>query len=198
MTLEGKNIGFAMTGSFCTFSTVFQALPLLLETGANIIPILSPNAQTISTGFGTAEENIAKLESLCGKKSIKTIAEAEPIGPKKLLDALIIAPCTGNTLAKIAGGITDTSVTMAAKSTIRNSRPVILAVSTNDGLGGSAKNIGLLLNMKNIYFAPFGQDDPVKKKNSLVADMQRLAETTELALDGIQIQPLLLGPPDIK
>ncbi len=196
MNLEGKNIGFAMTGSFCTFSTVFRALPLLKNSGANLIPILSQHAQSISTRFGTAEENITRLEELCGRSIIKTIAEAEPIGPKKLLDALIIAPCTGNTLAKIANGVTDTSVTMAAKSTIRNSRPVILAVSTNDGLGGSAKNIGLLLNTKHIYFAPFGQDDPIKKKNSLVADMERLVETTELALDGIQIQPLLLGPPE--
>ena len=192
MNLSGKNIGFAMTGSFCTFAKVFEELENLQKTGANLIPIMSQNARSIDTRFGKAQDFIERLESITGNKLIQTIAEAEPIGPKKLLDALIVAPCTGNTLAKLANGITDTTVTMAAKSTIRNRRPVVLAVSTNDGLGGSAKNIGMLLNMKQIYFVPFRQDDPVHKSNSLVADMSKIEESVQMALDGGQLQPILL------
>ena len=192
MNLSGKNIGFAMTGSFCTFAKVFEELENLQKTGANFIPIMSKNAQSIDTRFGKARDFIEKLEHITGNKPIQTIAEAEPIGPKKLLDALVVAPCTGNTLAKLANGITDTTVTMAAKSTIRNKRPVVLAVSTNDGLGSSAKNIGMLLNMKQIYFVPFSQDDPVHKNNSLVADMSKIEESLQTALDGVQIQPILL------
>lgn len=192
MNLSGKNIGFAMTGSFCTFAKVFEELENLQKTGANLIPIMSQNARSIDTRFGKAQDFIERLESITGNKLIQTIAEAEPIGPKKLLDALIVAPCTGNTLAKLANGITDTTVTMAAKSTIRNKRPVVLAVSTNDGLGGSAKNIGMLLNMKQIYFVPFRQDDPVHKSNSLVADMSKIEESVQMALDGGQLQPILL------
>ncbi len=191
MILEGKNIGFAMTGSFCTFSIVMEELKELQKTGANIIPIVSQNVQSTDTRFGKAEDFIKQLETICGNKVIKTIKEAEPIGPKKLLDALLVAPCTGNTLAKLANGITDTGVTMAAKATMRNACPVVIAVSTNDGLGASAKNIGLLLNMKNIYFVPFGQDDPVKKCNSLVANMSKMRESLEMALEGVQIQPIL-------
>lgn len=192
MNLSGKNIGFAMTGSFCTFAKVFEELENLQKTGANFIPIMSQNAQSIDTRFGKARDFIEKLEHITGNKPIQTIAEAEPIGPKKLLDALVVAPCTGNTLAKLANGITDTTVTMAAKSTIRNKRPVVHAVSTNDGLGSSAKNIGMLLNMKQIYFVPFRQDDPVHKNNSLVADMSKIEESLQTALDGVQIQPILL------
>ena len=192
MNLSGKNIGFAMTGSFCTFAKVFEELESLQKTGANLIPIMSQNARSIDTRFGKAQDFIERLESITGNKLIQTIAEAEPIGPKKLLDALIVAPCTGNTLAKLANGITDTTVTMAAKSTIRNKRPVVLAVSTNDGLGGSAKNIGMLLNMKQIYFVPFRQDDPVHKGNSLVADMSKIEESVQMALDGGHLQPILL------
>lgn len=192
MNLSKKNIGFAMTGSFCTFAKVFEELENLQKTGANFIPIMSQNAQSIDTRFGKARDFIEKLEHITGNKPIQTIAEAEPIGPKKLLDALVVAPCTGNTLAKLANGITDTTVTMAAKSTIRNKRPVVLAVSTNDGLGSSAKNIGMLLNMKQIYFVPFRQDDPVHKNNSLVADMSKIEESLQTALDGVQIQPILL------
>lgn len=191
MNLEGKTIGFAMTGSFCTFAKVFEELPRLLETGANVLPIFSQNAQSTDTRFGKAIDFIEKIENLTQNKIIKTISEAEPIGPKKLLDALIIAPCTGNTLGKLANGITDTTVTMAAKSTIRNQKPVIIAVSTNDGLGASAKNIGMLLNMKNIYFVPFNQDDPIKKEKSLVADMSQIVKTAELALEGKQLQPII-------
>ena len=191
MNLKGKNIGFAMTGSFCTFAKVFEELPRLLETGANVLPIFSQNAQSTDTRFGKAIDFIEKIENLTQNKIIKTISEAEPIGPKKLLDALIIAPCTGNTLGKLANGITDTTVTMAAKSTIRNQKPVIIAVSTNDGLGASAKNIGMLLNMKNIYFVPFNQDDPIKKEKSLVADMSQIVKTAELALEEKQLQPII-------
>lgn len=191
MNLKGKTIGFAMTGSFCTFAKVFEELPRLLETGANVLPIFSQNAQSTDTRFGKAIDFIEKIENLTQNKIIKTISEAEPIGPKKLLDALIIAPCTGNTLGKLANGITDTTVTMAAKSTIRNQKPVIIAVSTNDGLGASAKNIGMLLNMKNIYFVPFNQDDPIKKEKSLVADMSQIVKTAELALEGKQLQPII-------
>ena len=191
MNLEGKNIGFAMTGSFCTFSSVIKELQTLQKSGANIIPILSQNAQSTDTRFGKATDFAKQLETITGNKIIKNIRDAEPIGPKELLDALLIAPCTGNTLAKLANGITDTCVTMAAKSTMRNRRPVVIAVSTNDGLGTSAKNIGMLLNMKNIYFVPFRQDDPVKKCNSLVAQMSKMQESLEKALDGIQIQPIL-------
>ena len=191
MNLKGKNIGFAMTGSFCTFAKVFEELPRLLETGANVLPIFSQNAQSTDTRFGKAIDFIEKIENLTQNKIIKTISEAEPIGPKKLLDALIIAPCPGNTLGKLANGITDTTVTMAAKSTIRNQKPVIIAVSTNDGLGASAKNIGMLLNMKNIYFVPFNQDDPIKKEKSLVADMSQIVKTAELALEEKQLQPII-------
>ncbi len=191
MNLEGKTIGFAMTGSFCTFAKVFEELPRLLETGATVLPIFSQNVQSTDTRFGKAIDFIEKIENLTQNKIIKTISEAEPIGPKKLLDALIIAPCTGNTLGKLANGITDTTVTRAAKSTIRNQKPVIIAVSTNDGLGASAKNIGLLLNMKNIYFVPFNQDDPIKKEKSLVADMSQIVKATELALEGKQLQPII-------
>lgn len=192
MILKEKNIGIAMTGSFCTFSNVITELRELQKTEANLIPILSYQAQSTDTRFGKAEDFIRRLEDICQHPVIKTIAEAEPIGPKKLLDALLIAPCTGNTLAKLANGITDTPVTMAAKACMRNSRPVVVAVSTNDGLGANAKNIGALLNMKQIYFVPFGQDDPFHKSNSLVAQMSKMRQSLESALDGVQLQPILI------
>jgi dipicolinate synthase subunit B len=157
----------------------------------DITPILSHNAANIDTRFFEAKAFKAKIEEITGKKIIETIAEAEPIGPKKLLDALVVAPCTGNTVAKLANGITDTSVTLAAKAHLRNSRPLIIAVSTNDGLGNNAKNIGALMNMKNVYLAPFGQDDCVNKANSLVADFSRIGEAVRAALSGRQLQPIL-------
>ncbi len=193
MDWNNKNIGFAMTGSFCTFAKVIAELEHLKKTGANLLPIFSQNTQTTDTRFGKADDFIKQVETITGNRIIRNIAEAEPIGPKKLIDALVIAPCTGNTLAKLANGITDTCVTMAAKSTIRNHRPVLIAISTNDGLGTSAKNIGQLLNMKNFYFVPFSQDDPIGKNNSLVADMSKIKDSLECALSGIQIQPLLQG-----
>ncbi|MBR5808543.1 MAG: dipicolinate synthase subunit B [Clostridia bacterium] len=191
MNLADKTIGFALTGSFCTFSRVLKELERVAETGAAVIPIMSEIAYSTDTRFGTAEEFKNRIETICKNPIIKTVKEAEPIGPKGYLDILVIAPCTGNTLAKLASGIADSSVTMAAKAHLRNQKPVVIAPSTNDGLGNAAKNIGLLLNNKNLYFVPFGQDDYVKKPNSLVADMTKILPSLELALDGEQLQPIL-------
>ena len=191
MDLSGTTIGFAMTGSFCTFSKVMKELELLSQTGANIIPIMSEMAYNTDTRFGTAASFREKMQSICKNDIIKSVKEAEPIGPKSYLDLLIIAPCTGNTLAKLANGITDSSVTMAAKAHLRNQKPVLIAVSTNDGLANAAKNIGMLLNGKSIFLVPFGQDDCIKKPNSLVADMKKIVEAAEYALDYKQLQPIL-------
>lgn len=190
--MKNKTIGFALTGSFCTFSYVIRELETLCQTGAKVLPIMSHNAYTTDTRFGSAEEFKNAIRRITGQEIIHRIAQAEPIGPKNLLDALVIAPCTGNTLAKLAWGITDTSVTMAAKATLRNGKPVIVAVSTNDGLGGSGKNIGMLSNQQNYYFVPYRQDDCISKPNSLVADMSKITETVTLALHGQQIQPVIM------
>ncbi|MDR3263872.1 MAG: dipicolinate synthase subunit B [Clostridiales bacterium] len=187
-----KRLGFAITGSFCTFKSVLTEIEKIKDY-YDIIPILSHNAANTDTRFFEAKAFKDKIEKLSGKGIIETISEAEPIGPKKLLDALIIAPCTGNTAAKLANGITDTSVTLAAKAHLRNGRPLIIAVSTNDGLGNNAKNIGILMSVKNIYFVPFGQDDHVNKSNSLVADFSKIKETVDEALEGRQIQPVLIA-----
>ena len=184
-------VGFALCGSFCTFASVFPVMEKLTEKH-EVIPIFSFNAATIDSRFGLAKEHLARAEAICGRKPIVTIAEAEPIGPKKLLDALVIAPCTGNTLAKLSHGIADTPVTMAAKSHLRNGRPVLIAVSTNDALSGAAENIGKLLARKNYYFVPFGQDDPAGKPNSMVADFSRIPEALQLAAEGKQLQPILI------
>ncbi len=191
MDLKGVKIGFALTGSFCTFSIVLPEIANLVKEGAVVVPIMSENASKTDTRFGKAEDFKNKIEELTGNKIITTIYEAEPIGPKNLLDLLVVAPCTGNTISKLACGITDTAVTMAAKASLRNENPLVLAVSTNDGLGASAKNIGMLLNSKNVYFVPFTQDDPEKKKNSLVARMELIVPTVKLAAERKQIQPLL-------
>ncbi|MCH5194498.1 MAG: dipicolinate synthase subunit B [Oscillospiraceae bacterium] len=191
--LKGKKIGFAVCGSFCTFKKAFAEVQRLVDEGAEVTAIMSFNAAGLDTRFGKAEEHIAALEKITGRGVVKTIVDAEPIGPKRMFDALVIAPCTGNTLAKLAVGITDTPVTMAAKSHLRNSSPLVIAVSTNDGLAGSAKNIGALLNYRNIYFVPFGQDDFAGKPRSLVADFERLPEAVSAAMDGVQIQPMLYG-----
>ncbi len=188
---EKLRLGFAMCGSYCTYAQVFSQLPELARE-YELIPILSDNAAKTDSRFGTAEVHKKQLEEICGRPAICTIQQAEPIGPKKLLDALLIAPCTGNTLAKLAHGVADSSVTMAAKSQLRNHRPVILAVSTNDGLATAAPNIGLLLGRKQVYFVPFCQDDWVKKPCSLVADFRRMGAAVRAALNGRQIQPLLL------
>lgn len=184
-------IGFAMCGSYCTFAKVFPAMEALTKEH-RVIPIFSDNVQRTDSRFGDAAEFYQKAFDLTGIEPICTIADAEPIGPKKLLDALVIAPCTGNTLAKLSHGIADTPVTMAAKSHLRNGRPVVVAVSTNDGLAAAAENIGRLLARKHYYFVPFGQDDPKNKPTSLVADFAKIPETVELAVRGAQIQPILL------
>lgn len=184
------NIGFAMCGSFCTYSEVFPVLEVLASIHT-VTPIFSHAAYTTDSRFGTAKEHIERAESICGKKILCSIRDVEPIGPKQLLDALVIAPCTGNTLAKLAHSIADGPVTMAAKSHLRNSRPVLVAISSNDALAGAAENIGRLLNKKNYYFVPFGQDDPIKKPTSMVADFEKLPQALELALAGKQIQPIL-------
>lgn len=185
------NIGFAMTGSFCTFSQVFPMLELL-SRDYTITPIFSFSANAIDSRFGAAEEHIRTATEICGTIPLCTISQVEPIGPKKLFDALIIAPCTGNTLAKLSHSIADTPVTMAAKSHLRNRRPLIVAVSTNDGLAGAAENIGRLLVRKHYYFVPFGQDDPGKKPTSLIADFSLIPQTLDAALEGRQLQPILL------
>ncbi len=189
---EKVRAGVALTGSFCTFERAFTAIEKLISQGYDITPIMSKNASTIDTRFGKAADHIARLEAMCGKKVIRTIEEAEPLGPKKLLDILVVAPCTANTAAKLALGITDTPVTMAVKSHLRNARPVVIAISTNDALAGNAKNIGHLQNFKNYYFVPYKQDAPDKKPTSAVADFGRLSETIEQALAGRQIQPVLI------
>ena len=191
MTLSEMRIGCAMTGSFCTFKAVFDAWRALKATGAALTPIMSFNAASVDTRFYPASEAVAEFASITGKSPLATLDAVEPIGPKKLLDALVIAPCTGNTLAKLAGGIADTPVTLAAKSHLRNGRPLVIAVSSNDALAQNAKNIGQLLAMRNIYFVPFAQDDPLGKPNSLVARFETLPETVKYALEGRQIQPIL-------
>lgn len=185
------NIGFAVCGSFCTFSTVFPIMASLTEEH-DVIPIFSDAAWSTDTRFGKAADHIRRATDLCGKGPIHSIAQAEPIGPKKMLDALIIAPCTGNTLAKLSHGIADGPVTMAAKSHLRNGRPVIIAVSTNDGLGNALENIGRLMVRKHHYLVPFRQDDPNGKPRSLVADMSLIPETLRHAMMDQQYQPIML------
>ncbi len=192
--MEQLRVGFALTGSFCTFSKAMTALEQLRARYGDVTAIVSEHSADTDTRFGNAHDFMREMERICDKRVIKSIVEAEPIGPKGILDVLVIAPCTGNTLAKMASGITDTTVTMAAKAMLRNGRPVVVAVSTNDGLSGSCKNIGALLEKKNVYFVPFRQDDPTGKPTSLVAEMSLIPETIEAALRGSQLQPLLLGP----
>lgn len=184
-------LGFAICGSFCNHPQVMKLYESLSER-YELIPILSDNAARFDTRFGTAEALIDRVESLAGRKAVRTVVEAEPLGPSNAMDALVIAPCTGNTLAKLSAGVTDNAVTMAAKSHLRNGKPVVIALATNDGLAASAQNIAALLNRKHYYFVPFGQDDPVKKPTSLVADFTRLEDTVALAMEGRQLQPLLL------
>ena len=184
-------VGFAVCGSFCTFDAVFPIMALLAEDH-DIVPVFSDAVWTTDTRFGKATDHIRKATSLCGKEPIHSIAQAEPIGPKKMLDALIVAPCTGNTLAKLSHGIADGPVTMAVKSHLRNRRPVIVAISTNDGLGTAAENIGRLMSRKNYYLVPFRQDDPQGKPTSLIADMTCIPEALHSAMRGQQIQPVIL------
>ena len=186
-----QTVGFAVCGSFCTHAKAMEALEQVKARFSTVIPIVSECTAATDTRFGPAHELMREMERICDRRVISSIREAEPIGPKKLLDLLIIAPCTGNTLGKLACGITDTAVTMAAKAHLRNQRPLLIAPSTNDGLTASAPNLGALLSRKYIYFVPFGQDDPVKKPTSLVADFSLVADAAQAALVGRQLQPLL-------
>lgn len=190
--MQGINIGFAVCGSFCTHKSVLEQVENLVKLSYNVTPILSETVYETDTRFGKAKDFILKIETVCNKKCIHTIKDAEPIGPKALLDLLLIAPCTGNTLGKLANGITDTSVTMAAKAHLRNERPLLIAVSTNDALGASAKNIGTLFNCKNVYFVPFRQDMPEKKHNSCISDFTLIPDAIKEALNGKQLQPALI------
>ena len=192
MNKHNLRLGFAITGSYCTFDRVFPVLEELAKTYSFVQPIFSERAAVTDTRFGNASVFVDRAERITGNRPMLTIREVEPIGPKKLLDVLVVAPCTGNTLAKLAAGMTDTCVTMAAKSHLRNGRPVVIAPSTNDGLTASLANLGALSVRKNIYFVPFGQDDPVEKPASLVADMTLIPATVAAALDGRQLQPMLL------
>lgn len=185
------NVGFAICGSFCTFSKAFPIMELLTRDYA-VTPIFSDAAYSIDTRFGMAKEHITLAEEICGKAAIHTIAGAEPIGPGKLFDILVIAPCTGNTLAKLAHGIADGPVTMATKSHLRNGRPVLIAVSTNDALNTAAENIGKLMGRRHYYFVPFRQDDPIQKPTSMVADFSEIPRALEAALNGVQLQPVIL------
>ena len=189
---QGLRVGCAMTGSFCTFARAMEAWRGLSALGAELTPIMSFNAAGTDTRFGASADVIREFETICGRPVVRTIAQAEPIGPKKLLDVLVILPCTGNTLAKLAAGVADTPVTLAAKSHLRNGKPVVIAVSTNDALGQNAKNIGALLAAKHFYFVPFRQDDSAEKPNSIVACFELLPETVASALDERQLQPLLV------
>ena len=184
-------IGFAFCGSFCNHPELLKLYEDIAREH-EIVPILSENAAKYSTRFGTAEDFVTRVEALAGRKAVRNIVEAEPLGPQGAMEVLVIAPCTGNTLGKLAGGIADSPVTFACKAHLRNGRPVVLAVSTNDGLSASAESIGKLLNRKHYYFVPFGQDSPEKKPYSLVADFTRLPETVAAALENRQIQPILL------
>ena len=192
--MEHIRVGFAFCGSFCTYDQVMPALERAKARYGDVTPIISEKSAETDSRFGPAHEFIREMERVCDRRVIDTIPKAEPIGPKKLLDVLIIAPCTGSTLSRLANGMSDTSVTMAAKAMWRNGRPVVVAVSTNDGLAGSAKNIAALLDKKHVFFVPYRQDDPVGKPTSLVADFTLINDTVDAALQGRQLQPLLLGP----
>ncbi|MCY0876379.1 MAG: dipicolinate synthase subunit B [Firmicutes bacterium] len=190
--LRGKTVGFGITGSHCTYAEVFPEIERLVEKGVHVVPIFSNAVVNTSTRFGEAGEWVQKIESLTGEKGIFTIPDAEPLGPSKKIDCMVIAPCTGSTLSRFANAQTDSPVLMAAKATLRNDRPVVLAISTNDGLGLNMANIARLMATKNVFFVPFGQDDPVNKINSLVADMSRLQPAIAAALEKTQTQPVLI------
>ncbi|CAM2890003.1 dipicolinate synthase subunit B [Paenibacillus sediminis] len=192
MNWQGKTVGYAITGSHCTFAEVMPQIGRFVDEGANVVPIISQTVLTTDTRFGTSENWRKQLKEITGNDIISTIVEAEPLGPSKLLDVLVIAPCTGNSISKLANAMTDSPVLMAAKAQMRNRRPLVIAISTNDGLGLNAANIAKLLITKNIYFVPFGQDNPQQKPNSLVARMDLIPETCYAALEGEQLQPLII------
>ncbi|WP_072952530.1 dipicolinate synthase subunit B [Ruminococcus flavefaciens] len=189
--LKGLKIGYAMTGSFCTFQKSFEQAEILAEYGAELIPIMSENAASISTRFGTALENIEKLRNISGRDVILSIADAESIGPKDMTDIMVVAPCTSNTAAKLASAVTDTTVTMAVKSHLRRGKPVVLAIASNDSLMGSAKNLGELFNRKNYFFVPMIQDDWINKPASLVTEFSMIPQAVEAALNGVQLRPII-------
>lgn len=191
--MEQLKLGFAFCGSFCTLSQGMEALEQAAARYEHIVPIVSERVAGTDTRFGNAHDFMREMERICARRVISTVAQAEPIGPKGLLDVLVICPCTGNTLGKLAHGITDSSVTMAAKAHLRNGKPLVVALATNDGLSASAPNLGALLARKNVYFVPFGQDDCQGKPTSLVADFSQVCQTIEAARQGRQLQPLLLG-----
>ena len=189
-----RTVGFAITGSFCTYEKIKGVVRRLVEEDNRVVPIFSNMAQTVNCRFGNAKDFIIEIQEITGERGIFSIQEAEPIGPKGFLDVLVIAPCTGNTMAKLCAGITDSPVLMAAKAHMRNDRPVVISVSTNDALGASLKNIGMLMNTKNIYFVPFGQDDYRKKPKSMIAHTDLIEDTIEAALEGKQLQPVVRSP----
>lgn len=191
--MEQPRVGFALTGSFCTLDKALLAMEETAAAYPDIVPILSETTGSTDTRFGRGADFRQAAEEICGHRAVESIREAEPIGPKQLLDVLVIAPCTGNTLAKLAAGIADTAVTMAAKAHLRNGKPLVIAMATNDGLSAAAPNVGTLLARKNVYFVPFGQDDCRGKPTSLVADFSLVPQTLEAARRGEQLQPLLLG-----
>lgn len=191
MTLEGIKIGIAFTGSFCTYQAATEELRHMAKEGADLYPIMSFHSQRIDSRFGKAQDLRSQIEEICGRSAIDSVETAEPIGPSGFLDILIIMPCTGNTIAKLANGITDSPVLMAAKAHMRNEKPLLISISTNDALGMNFKNIGLLMNCKHIYFVPFGQDAPEKKPNSMIAHLDLLLPATQAALEGRQLQPVI-------
>ena len=194
--MKKTTIGFALTGSFCTFEKALAQMEALVKRGYEILPVLSFHASQLDTRFMKASEVKDRIRHITGTEAVDSLAAAEPIGPKKLCDVYVVAPLTGNSMAKLAGGQFDTPALLGAKSHIRNDRPLVLAVSTNDGLGAAAQNIGRLLQWRNVFFVPFGQDDPIKKPRSLVADFEQLPKTVAAALAGIQLQPMLTAPAD--
>lgn len=187
-----KNIGFGITGSFCTHNKIIEVISRLVNKGYNVLPIITDSVKATSTRFGDSKSFIEELEKITGNRVVDNIVEAEPIGPNNLIDVMIVAPCTGNSLSKIANGLTDNAVLMVAKSHVRNNKPVVIGISTNDALGVNAINLAKLLNYKNYYFIPFGQDNPQSKPKSLIADWDLLEATLEYAFKGNQIQPILL------
>ncbi len=193
MDFSNCNIGYGITGSFCTFAKTRKEVVRLTEMGANVIPIFSYQAQKCDTRFGSAREFVEGISEITGNEGIRTMQQAEPIGPNNFLDIMVIAPCTGNSAAKLCNGITDTPVLMASKAHMRNGKPLVIAISTNDALGMNFKTIGALMNMKNIYFVPFGQDNYKSKPNSMIAKMELLPETIEAAMQGRQIQPIIVA-----
>lgn len=192
MSLQGKRVGFGLTGSHCTYDVVFPEIEKLVRSGANVIPIVTYTVKNTETRFGKGEDWVERIEQLTGNKAIDSIVDAEPLGPKNPLDVMVIAPLTGNSMSKLANALTDSPVLMAAKATLRNGKPVVLGVSTNDALGLNGVNLMRLMATKNIYFIPYGQDDPFNKPNSIVARMSMLKETVEAALEGRQLQPVLV------